>query len=150
MTLNQIVLILVKIAIVIIYIFTYYKFKVTKRVDETLKFRLNLRSKIEFYGLAILNVVFILATPNAKETAGIYVIVGGVLFVFSFLHLERLVIVGRKIIFARFLAFEVRKIKRKVYERSKFTFYISNGSVYVKWPVSDMTTTMEMLSGKRK
>lgn len=149
MNLNQIVLFSIKVLTVIIYGYTYLKYKSAKGLDPTLKFVLKGRSMIEFYLMLVVNVLFMF-TSHKAETAGFYVFVGAILFLITYIHLERILAVGRKVLFTRMLAFDIRQIKKRTYQRGKFTFYIQNGKVDVRLPVADMTVVMQMLSGRRR
>lgn len=149
MNLNQIVLFSIKVLTVIMYGYTYLKYKSAKGLDPTLKFVLKGRSMIEFYLMLVVNVLFMF-TSHKVETAGFYVFVGAVLFLITYIHLERILAVGRKVLFTRMLAFDIRQIKKRTYQRGKFTFYIQNGKVDVRLPVADMTVVMQMLSGRRR
>ena len=149
MNLNQIVLFSIKVLTVIMYGYTYLKYKSAKGLDPTLKFVLKGRSMIEFYLMLVVNVLFMF-TSHKVETAGFYVFVGAILFLITYIHLERILAVGRKVLFTRMLAFDIRQIKKRTYQRGKFTFYIQNGKVDVRLPVADMTVVMQMLSGRRR
>ncbi len=150
MNFNQIILIAIKVFTVILYGYTYYKFKRAQALDNTLKFKLKGRGFVEFYLFLILNILFVAMVSLDKDKAGFFVFIGAILFIFTYLNLERLVMVGRKVVFARFLAFDMRQIKRKTYERGKLTFYFPNGSVSVRFPVADIGLAMQMLSGSGK
>lgn len=149
MNFNQIVLFSIKVLTVIMYGYTYLKYKSAKGLDPTLKFVLKGRSMVEFYLMLVVNVLFMF-TSHKAETAGFYVFVGAILFLITYFHLERILAVGRKVLFTRMLAFDIRQIKKRTYQRGKFTFYIQDGKVDVRLPVADMTVVMQMLSGRRR
>jgi len=151
MNINQIVLIAIKVMLVVLYGYTYYRFKRAQTMDNTLKLKLKGRGLIETVVIAGLNVLF-LTTPHHKETAGLYVFLGAILFFLTYLHLERIMAVGRKVIYARFLAFDMRQVKRNTYSKGKLTLYFPKGSMYVRLPVTDMNETMTLLtrSGRKR
>lgn len=149
MNLNQTMYYVIKILLVVLYAYTFMKFKRAKSLDHTLKLKLKARSMIEFYGSIILSVGFI-AYSAQKEVMGFAVFIGAIIFLISYLVLERLVAVGRKVIYAKFFAFEVNKINKCFYKKGTFDFYIRGGNVKVFLPVTDMDYVTEMLSGRRQ
>ena len=146
---NQILYYVIMVALPLIYLFAYFKYKRAKSLDNTLKLKLGLRSKIESYSLIALSIAYILY-PVEKEAYGVAVFLGALLVLLVYLSLERLTIVGRKVLFTRFLAFDVKMIQRRSYRNGRFIFYIGNGRIKVFLPVSDMDYLNEMLSGNQR
>ena len=131
---------------ILFYIYTYYKYTRAKQLDNTLTLKFNLRSKIEVYGLLALNVIGLVYQPP-KDSVGVYVFIASALLLVTYFSLERIVVVGRKILFARFLAFDVKQISRNEYKRGRFMFNIKGGTVKVWFPLTDTENLMQMLSG---
>lgn len=143
---NQIMYYLVKLFIPLLYLYAYLKFKRAKSLDKTLLLKMNIRSKIETYSIAFLSLTFI-AYPLAKDLMPLGVLIGALLILLVYFNLERMVFVGRKVIYAKFMAFELRAINKRYYTKGHFEFYLKGGKVKVLYPVSDMNRTMETLSG---
>lgn len=89
----------------ILFAFAFMKFNQAKKMDNTLKMKLKGRSFLEFYLMIILSLAYVVY-PVKEEFMGQAVFIGAFIFLFSYLMLERLVIVGRKLIFAKMFAFE--------------------------------------------
>lgn len=151
MNLNQIILIALKVMLVLLYGYTYYRFKRAQTMDTSLKLKLKGRGLVEVALIGGLNTLFLII-PHHQEDAGFYVFLGAILFFLTYLHLERIMAVGRKVIYARFLAFDMRQVKRHTYEKGKLTLYFPNGSMYVRLPVTDINETLILLtrSGRRR
>lgn len=149
MSFDQMMLIVLKVMFPLLFGYAYLKFNKAKRVDNTLELKLKGRSMIEAYTLIALSVAFI-AYPFNKDKAGFAVFAGAILFLLVYLCLERIVAVGRKVIYAKFYAFEVKQISKKTYEKGRFTFYIRNGKVKIFLPVADMNSVMQGLSGSNR
>lgn len=143
---NQIMYYLIKVFIPLLYLYGYAKYKRAKSMDNTLQFKLNIRSKVETYLIAFLAVTFV-AYPFGKELMPLGVLIGALLFLLVYFNLERMVFVGRKVIYTKFMAFEVRAINKRYYTKGHFEFYLKGGKVKVLFPVSDMDRIMETLSG---
>lgn len=130
----------------ILYLYGYFKFKKAKRLDDTLEIKFNTRSKIEFYGIALLNAVGFVYQPT-KEMVGVANFMLAPLLLLTYLSLERIVVVGRRILYTKFLAFDIRLIKSKEYKKGTFTFKIRDGVIKVRLPLTDPGYMMQMLSG---
>lgn len=147
MSFDQIMYYAIKVLLPLVYGYTFIKFKRAKSLDHTLKLKLKGRSMIEFYLVLIAGIAFI-AYPANKDILGVFVFIGAIIFLLTYLAMERLVAVGRKVIFAKFFAFEVRLITKYFYQKGRFEFYIRSGRIKVFLPVADMTYVNEMLSGQ--
>lgn len=146
---NKILYYGIKVFLVLILSYTYYKFKRAKTLDDTLTFRVKGRGMIAFYLSLLLSLAYI-AYPANDETLGVALFLGSFVFLYVYLSMERLVFVGRKLIFAKFLAFEVRHVNKFAYQKGLFEFFIRGGRVKVRFPVGDMNYVLEMLSGVRQ
>lgn len=129
-----------------LYLYAVFRFMSAKRIDDTLKIEMNLRSKIEFFGIVILNVVGFLYQPT-KEMVGFTNFLLAPLLLLTYLSLDRMVVVGRRILYTKFLAFDIRLIKSKEYVKGKFTFKIKDGVIKVRLPITDPELLMQSLSG---
>lgn len=147
--LNQTLYYLIMVLLPLAYTYTYFKFKRAKDFDNTLKLKLNLRSKIETYLLIALSIGYIVY-PVKPEAYGVAVFIGAFIFLLVYFNMERLTIVGRKVIFTKFLAFEVKAINKRYYAKGRFEFYLRGGKVKVLLPVADMDYVMETLSGSTR
>ncbi len=139
----------IKILLPILFAYAYMKYKRAKSIDNTLELKLKGRSKIEFYLSILLSIAYI-AYPVSKSMQGTAVFIGSLIFLYAYLVLERLVAVGRKVIFAKFLAFEVRMINEYGYRNGRFEFFIRGGRIKVLLPIADVQHLQEMLSGSRR
>ena len=130
----------------VLYLYGLIRFLSAKRIDDTLKVEMNLRSKIEFFGIVALNAAAFVYQPT-KETVGVANFMLAPLLLLTYLSLERMVVVGRRILYTKFLAFDIRHIKSKEYKKGLFTFKIRDGVIKVRFPITDPDYLMQMLSG---
>ncbi|NLW15729.1 MAG: hypothetical protein GX038_05695 [Erysipelothrix sp.] len=147
MNINQIMYFGLKIIIPFLYTYAYLKFNRAKKVDSTLKFKLKGRSQVEFYLVLFISMAFIMY-PAKKDSYGTFVFIGAILFLWVYLMLERMIFVGRKVIYAKYLAFEVKMITKRYYEKGSFVFYIRGGRVKTFLPVTDIDYITQTLSGR--
>ncbi len=115
-------------------------------MDHTLKLKLKGRSLIEFGTFIILSAIYIVY-PVKEEYIGQALFIGAIIFLFSYLMLERIVAVGRKLIFAKLYAFETRFITKPMFHKGLFDFFIKDVKIKVFLPVADMKYVLQMLSG---
>lgn len=144
---NSIFIWVLRIIIVGLYVYHYYRYSIAKKMDPSIALKFNLRSKIELIVVALANLVLIMYPVQSEQDKGVAVFIGSILLIITFYQLGRMVLVGRKLLFAKQHMFECRLINRKSLSKGKFSFSLKGGTVDVRFPIGDMEYVMQVLSG---
>lgn len=142
------IFLIVKLFIVILIGLAIYKAVKAKKIDESIEFKMNRRSWIEFSFVYILNVFVLLSRPGAENEI-FYILIGQVMIVLTFLHTKRYVFIGKKALYMLEHSFSIKDVRNVYYEKNVLHLSIRNTKTKVRLPVTDVEYLLERFSGKR-
>lgn len=140
-------IIFIRIVIVVLYGMTYNKYKKAQRMDSDMKMKFDFRSLLELALVTGINVGLIVMPIN-ENTNNILLIGGQIMIVVTYLHLRRIVVFGKKVVYFLENPFLISDMKSFKYNKGKMTFLIKGTPLSIRFPLSDMNYVHERLSGK--
>lgn len=142
------VLLVVKIVLSIILVMELYKVLRARKLDSTLKIKLDFRSKVETGLILGLDILILFYRP--QETTELFFVLGGQLMILlTFIYSRRLVFVGQNNLYLLQLNFLITDVTKVSYDKLNLSLKIQNNDIKVRLPISAKDYLMERFSGKQ-
>ena len=142
------ILMIVKAVLLVLTGLTYYKAARAKKLDPTLEYKMDMRSRVEFI-VVILFDLFVIVAQASGDKEIYLVLFGQLMIVITFFHTKRYVFAGKNILYMLEHPFYVKDVQQVYYEKGIFHLTIRNTATKVRLPVGDVDYLLERFSGKR-
>lgn len=138
----------VKIVILVLMGLAAFKASRAKQLDSTIEFKLNLRSWLELLVIVGLN-IFVLISRPGSENEILYIFLGQLMIILTFLHTKRYVFAGKKYLYMIENVFDEKEIRNMNYTNGVLHLKIRKTATKVRLPITDVEYLLERFSGKK-
>ncbi len=145
---NLYYLILIRVIITGLILWSLLKFSNIRQHDKTIALRFDLISWIRLVFVIVLDASLFLI-PAAKMSILYGFIVGNGMIVLTALSLRQIMLFGDKLMYFKESGFMIKDITNFKHEGARVSMRIKNNPLSFKLPITDLVYAQEKLSGKR-